>query len=168
MKQKQRRSDWWNKDHVSLTDFLRSQSCCPQFCGPADCEQHVPTINHKPLHSISKELLPCMCVCVCVFGRESLSCEQRGFAQTYCMIKLWLYFSPLLMLLRQKTVANHPSVLQYVGLILLWFTVVTLRLCSIVWTNKYAFLEITVCLSYIAKRPVIDFDLSLQSQLFSS
>lgn len=89
MKRKQRRSDWWNKAHtpLCLTSFAHS-SATYRFL---DC-QHV---SIKPLHSISKELLPCMCVCVS--GRGTLSCEQKGFAQTYCMIKLWLYFSPLLM-----------------------------------------------------------------------
>lgn len=70
------------KTNTSLSDFLSSQFCYLQFSGPADCK-HVCT----PLHSISKELLPCMCVCL-----EGKVCERKGFAQTYCMIKLWLYF----------------------------------------------------------------------------
>ena len=87
--------NWGKEDRTGeikptrLSEFVRSQFCYLPVSGLSTCVYKTP-----PFHQQGAAAL---CVCVCVFGRGTLSCEQKGFAQTYCMIKLWLYFSPLLM-----------------------------------------------------------------------
>ena len=131
--------NWGKEDRTGeikptrLSEFVRSQFCYLPVSGLSTCVYKTP-----PFHQQGAAAL-CVCVCVCVWKGNSELWTERFCTNILHDKTLVVFFSFVDAFVDTVAVAFHPSVLQYVGHILLWFTVIMSRRCSIVWTNKYAF-----------------------------